>query len=84
MKTLKDRYPRIWCVIVTPIAMVALVLAAIFAYVCHFLSNLKRIWLNLWDDLVGIFSTPYRETRSEVSRYTPWGDIANTWKSASK
>ncbi len=81
---LKDRYPRIWCVVVTPLVLTTFVLAAIFAYVCHFLSNLKRIWLNLWEDLRFVFSDPYRDTRNEVLRYTPWPDIADTWKSASK
>lgn len=84
MKTLKARYPRTWCIIVTPLSFFFLALAAIYAYSCHFLSNLKRTWLNLWGDLRYMFSDPYRETRDEVRRYSPWSDIAETWKKASK
>ena len=84
MNHLKTNFPRIWCIIVAPLALIILALAAIFAYVCHFLSNLKRIWLNLWDDLRSMFLDPYRETCRAVGRYSPWSDIAATWNKASK
>ena len=84
MKTLKAKHPRIWCIIATPLLYFFLALAAIYAYVCHFLSNLKRICLNLWDDLRYVFSDPYRETRDEVRHYSPWSDIVETWKKATK
>lgn len=84
MKTLKANHPRIWCLIAAPILTAVYVLAAIYEYTCHFLSNLKRIWLNLWGDLSTMFSGPYYEIRRELKAFEPWSAVAETWKKASK
>ena len=84
MKTLKANHPRIWCLITFPILTTVYVLAAFYEYTCHFFSNLKRIWFNLWDDLRTMFSDPYHEIRRELKAYEPWSEIAKVWNKASK
>lgn len=82
MHTLKTRYPRTWCIIVSVICVIVIAVFWPLYYLYYFGINFKRILSNLWDDLRGIFSTPWRQTRREF--LMPWPDIAKTWKTASK
>ena len=80
MKTLKARYPRTWCIIVSVICAIVIAVLWPLYYGYYFGVNGKRILSNLWQDLRGMFSTPWRQTRSEF--LMPWPDIAKTWKKA--
>ena len=80
MKKFKANFPRTWCVTVSIIIVLVLLVFFPLYYLYHFCSNFKRILHNLWQDLRGVFSTPWRLARGEFK--LPLKDIANTWKRA--